>query len=78
MTNTFAPVDRSGWTTTRPARSVGAPSQRPTGDAATPAAQMTVALSTRSLPSQTPPASQPVTAELTRTSTPSFSSERSA
>ena len=35
MTNTLPPVDKSGCTSTRPARSVGAPSQRPAGDAAT-------------------------------------------
>ena len=44
MTNTFAEpgIVRSGWISTRPARSSGTPSAAPSGDAATPAAHRTV------------------------------------
>ena len=46
---------RSGSTRTRPARSIGAPSVAPSGDAATPAAQMMVAAGMTSAPTSPVP-----------------------
>ncbi len=63
---------RSGWICTRPARSSGAPSAAPSGDAATPAAHSTVSTPRSSpRPIDTNPGDTPVTIELVRTSTPS-------
>ena len=53
--------ERSGSTVTRPARSSGAPRVAPSGEAATPAAQMTVFAARRSSPTCTPSASTPLT-----------------
>ena len=53
---------RSASTSTRPARSIGTPSVRANGDAATPAAHNTVRAGTRSLPSNTPSPSIEATA----------------
>ena len=50
-------TERSGSTCTRPARSSGAPSDRPSGELATPAAQSTVLRSESFAPSVTPSAS---------------------
>ncbi len=67
---------RSGSTSTRPARSSGTPSERASGDAATPAAQITVRAGRRLPPRSTPSASMPVTRWSVITSTPSRSSRR--
>ena len=56
---------------TRPARSSGAPSAAPSGEAATPAAQSTVSARIDSLPIETTPGDTWVTMELVRTVTPS-------
>ncbi len=62
---------RSGSTTTRPLRSSGTARNVPIPEAATPAAQRTVAASTRSpAPMTIPVASTAVTAAPVRTSTP--------
>ena len=69
---------RSRFTNTRPARSVGAPSFLPSGEAATPAAHNVTAEGMRVLPTYTAPGSIPVTKADVCTSTPSFCSWRTA
>ncbi|KYF52583.1 hypothetical protein BE08_10470 [Sorangium cellulosum] len=65
---------RSGCTSTRPARSSGAPRVRARGDAATPAPQSTVLASIRRSPIETPSSSIRVTRQFVRTSTLSATS----
>src|SRR5580704_14765719 len=57
-------TDRSGLTLIRPTRSHSAPSHWPAGEAATPAAQITVRASIRTGPIVTPVASTAVTGAL--------------
>ena len=77
-TSPWPGIVRSGSTWTRPARSSGTPSDRASGDAATPAAQITVRAAIRSRPMPTPSASIAVTIWPVRTSTPRPASCRRA